>query len=252
MAKTDSKTVSKQTKTNQKDQNVPKRAKAIQKPKTVKQSTKKTNPTPTAFKGQKLHRTPVARKFFTVSDDVQLLEALKNSPTEPLSQIAQSMSVTLGRSVESVRDRLKRYLTKLSPADKKEILSQPKKAHDWFVYFVPNKNDTTKKIEKISVHEPALKNRVLVRKPRVSKKIFPTGKVKKVTPPDERLKWVVDKLQNKDPYFKLEFSVQLLADILNHLIKSEKVALPKIEKLINEVHSDKNLKEILDSLLSSK
>ena len=225
---------------------IAKKAKAADKP------AKKSNPSGAASKGQKVKRTPTARNYFTVADDYQILEASKSKDVKPISNIAKEVAHNLHRTPEAVRDRLKRYIVNLSAADQKELAAQAKKNPKWFVHFKADKSDKTKKsIEKIVDVAPALQNREFQRKPRTSKKPAPKSN-KKAINYEDRFRWVVEKLQNKDSYFKLEFSVQLLADILNILIREEGVPQAEVEKLLGSLHCDQNLGQILDSLKLKK
>ena len=131
-------------------------------------------------------------------------------------------------------------------ADKKELQQQAKKNPKFFIHFKANA-DKTKKIEKVCAVAPALQNRQFNRRPRVSKKKLVPKVAKKVPLPDEKFKWVAEKLQNKDSYFKLEFSVQLLADILNVLIQNEGVSPNEVEKVVGGIHYDQNLSDILNA-----
>lgn len=229
-----------------------KKLKIAKKVKAGEKAAKKSNPSGAAAKGQKIKRTPTARNYFTVADDFQILEASKNKDVKPISNIAKEVADHLHRSPEAVRDRLKRYIVNLSAADQKELAVQAKKNPRWYVHFKADKNDKTKKsIEKIVDVAPALQNREFQRKPRTSKKP-PTKVNKKAINYEDRFRWVIEKLQNKDAYFKLEFSVQLLADILNIAIREEGVSHAEVDRLLNSIHCDQNLGQILDSLKLKK
>ena len=203
----------------------------------------RTNPTGRAYKAKQA----AARKFFTVGDDLAILEAYNSRNGAPLSSVAKNLSDHLSRSVESIRDRLKRYISKMNKGDIKELQNQGKKNPKYFIHFKQqNKDKKEKQIDKICSVAPALQNRQLNRKPRQSKK--PVKTPVRVVPPDEKLSWVVDKLQNKDAYFKLEFSVQLLADILNVLINSGDVTMDQAHHWVQSVHCDQNLQQVMDGL----
>lgn len=227
---------------------VDKKVKIAKKSKTAEKGDKKSNPSVTAVKGAKLKRATRVRNYFTVGEDLQILEAFKSGKTKVLSSIAKGLRAELpGHSAEAIRDRLKRYIKGLSGADEKEIQAQGKKNPKGYVHFKADKNDKNRKvIEKVTALPPALHNRHFIRRPRVSKKKPVHKSNKRLPPPDERLKWVVEKLQNKDPYYKLEFSVQLLADILNILIQKEGVSASEVDRVLNGIHCDQNLAVILD------
>jgi len=245
MAKTQKKTNPKKDDPKHKDIEADKKQKIAKKSKANEGAAKKSNPSVGAPKGQKLKRTPVVRNYFTLGEDLQIYDLWKSSSDQPLSNVAKRLAHELGRSVEAIRDRLKRYITKISPADQKELQQQAKKNPKHFIHFKAN-SDKSKKIEKVSAVAPALQNRQFNRRPRISKKKIVPKAPKKVPLPDEKFKWVAEKLQNKDSYFKLEFSVQLLADILNVLIQNEGVSISEVERVIGGIHHDQNLQDILN------
>lgn len=214
---------------------------------------KKSNPSGGAAKGQKLKRTPNVRNYFTVGDDFQILEAWRGNQGKPISNIAKDLARGLGRSEEAVRDRLKRYIKNLSAAEQKELGAHGRKNPKWYVHFKSDKNEKSRKsIEKVAEVAPALHNREFTRKPRVSKKKKEGKHLKKLPNPDEKFGWVVEKLGNKDAYFKLEFSVQLLSDILNVLIQQEGVTQADVERVIGGIHCDQTLSQVLDSFKLKK
>lgn len=187
----------------------------------------------------------VTRNYFNVAEDNQILEQWKASTGTAISTLAKNLAASMGRTVESIRDRLKRYITKLTPNDQKEIANQAKKNPKHYIHFKANA-DKTKKIEKVSAVTPALQNREFDRRPRVSKKKPVAKSGKKPPTPDEKFKWVSEKLQNKDAYFKLEFGVQFLADVLNVLISSEGVSVNEVNAYLANTHCDQTLNQVLD------
>lgn len=231
-----------------------KKVKIAKKAKAAEKGDKKSNPSGAAAKAAKVKRVAKARNYFTVGEDLQILEAFKAGKSKVLSGIAKGLHANLpGHSAEAIRDRLKRYIKNLSAADEKEIQSHGKKNPKGYVHFKADKNNKNHKvIEKITALPPALHNRHFIRRPRVSKKKPANKSNKRLPPPDERLKWVVEKLQNKDPYYKLEFSVQLLADILNVLIQKEGVSAAEVERVLGGIHCDQNLAVILDNFKLKK
>ena len=227
-------------KPNPKDQKVEaeKKAKITKKVKSDKPVVKKAS----VAKGlPKPKRTSPERNYFTVAEDSQILEAVGAGGI--VSAISKKLSVPLNRSVEAIRDRVKRYLNKITTAEKTQIHQQAKRNPKFFVHF--KKENNVKKIEKIVATQPSLQLRELVRRPRVSKKVKKVN-LKKVISPDEKFKWVAEKLQNKDSYFKLEFSVQLLADIFSVLINSEGISANDIQSYVSGVHCDQSLSSVLD------
>jgi len=199
----------------------------------------------TGAKPARVKKVNVARNYFNVAEDNQILEQWKASTGTAISTLAKNLAASMGRTVESIRDRLKRYITKLTPNDQKEIANHAKKNPKHYIHFKANA-DKSKKIEKVSSVTPALQNREFIRKPRVSKKKPVPKSGKKAPTPDEKFKWVSEKLQNKDAYFKLEFGVQFLADILNVLISSEHVSLNDVNAYLANTHCDQTLNQVLD------
>jgi hypothetical protein len=61
------------------------------------------------------------RKFFTVSEDFKIIDFMRRNPEIKVTAVAKAMGETLGRSSESIRDRIKRYLSKLSKKDLTKI-----------------------------------------------------------------------------------------------------------------------------------
>ena len=62
-------------------------------------------------------RTISTRRLFTVQDDAQLLEMKTQHPEFKNSKISKLLSPQLGRSTDSIRDRLRKILNKLPPED---------------------------------------------------------------------------------------------------------------------------------------
>jgi hypothetical protein len=67
------------------------------------------------------------RKFFTVKEDSSILSYLKEHKDSMTSRgIAENLSKRLKHSLESIRDRIKRFLSKLRPLDEKYIADEAK------------------------------------------------------------------------------------------------------------------------------
>jgi hypothetical protein len=67
------------------------------------------------------------RKFFTVQEDSTILSYLKDNKDSMTSRgIAENLAKKMKHSVESIRDRIKRFLSKLRPIDQQYILDQAK------------------------------------------------------------------------------------------------------------------------------
>jgi hypothetical protein len=67
------------------------------------------------------------RKFFTVQEDSTILTYLNEHKDSMTSRaIAENLSKKLKHSLESIRDRIKRFLSKLRPLDEKYIADEAK------------------------------------------------------------------------------------------------------------------------------
>lgn len=67
------------------------------------------------------------RKFFTVQEDSTILSYLKEHKDSLNSRaIAESLSKKMKHSLESIRDRIKRFLSKLRPLDEQYIATEAK------------------------------------------------------------------------------------------------------------------------------
>ena len=133
-----------------------KKSTKISKPKLQKQPKTFKNPRRAKTPSKKAHRTPVQRRFYTVGQDaivIQRLQSMKKDDTQ--TQLAKELSVEFGRSVESIRDRMKRYIKKLSPADQKEVLKEAKSNPGYFVHFKAM-GEVYRKIDKICDKEPTI------------------------------------------------------------------------------------------------
>ena len=53
-------------------------------------------------------------------------------------------------------------------------------------------------------------------------------------------------LKNKDDYFRLNFSVDFLAELFNVLINEEKVSKADIEKFVHSTHHSRSIQEIFN------
>lgn len=67
------------------------------------------------------------RKFFTVHEDSTILSYLKENKDKLTSRtIAENLAKKMKHSLESIRDRIKRFLSKLRPIDQQFIADQAK------------------------------------------------------------------------------------------------------------------------------
>lgn len=75
--------------------------------------------TPTKSRG--VSKSAKSRKYYNVSDDWTIMVTIKKNSKSSMSKIAQRVSAKVGRSSESVRYRIKNYLSKLDKKDLKKI-----------------------------------------------------------------------------------------------------------------------------------
>lgn len=185
-------------------------------------------------------QTPM--KFYTVSDDLQIMEALRKADNKTTkSALAKELAASLNRSVESVRDRIKRYITKLTAADAKEIQKAAKKNPKHYAYF--KGGDGAKKLEKISSEEPFLYTRDIARKPRQGKKVIKPAMRRRLD-----FSWLLGKINATDPYFAIDHSVHLLNSVFAKLM-DDKVDRRSIENFINAHEGEVTLYEILSNFV---
>jgi hypothetical protein len=205
---------------------------------------------PVAKAAKKINK--VAKNYFTVGEDNTILEYVKRGEKKTKTEVSKELAAKLGRPLEAVRDRIKRYITKINQADQAHIVKEAKRNPKQYVFFKKNA-DGSKKIEKITNVEPLLQNRDIKRKPRQSKAKKPVPKkAVSLKKPEDKITWIAQKLQDKDQYFKLDFSVQLLTDIFNVLIEEEKVSINAIENLISSTFSNLTLDQIFEQLKVKK
>jgi Holliday junction resolvase len=62
------------------------------------------------------------RTYFTVREDATILIAMKENPNDTFSSLSVILSFKMNHSSESIRDRIKRYLSKLTKRDDKVII----------------------------------------------------------------------------------------------------------------------------------
>ena len=177
-------------------------------------------------------------KFYTVGEDAQILDALRNvSETNNKSAVAKDLATRLQRTVESVRDRIKRYLANLSAADAKELQRVAKKSPGHFVHF--SNDSETRRVDKIIEDEPSIYNREhagtgerKAKKPATVKKVDFT--------------WVLKKINAADPYFAIDHSVHLLNSIFAQLLE-QGLERRELEHFINSQEGEVTLFEILSN-----
>lgn len=77
-------------------------------------------------KRQNKSREGTKRSYFKVGDDWEIMLSIKKHSKASMTKIAQKLSIKLGRTASSVRDRIKKYLTKLDKYELKKIKSAAK------------------------------------------------------------------------------------------------------------------------------
>ena len=86
----------------------------------------------------------IHRTYYTLKEDSNILQAMKNNKITSIE--IKQLSSSLGRTYESIRDRVRRFLSQLSAEDQKTLLKTAKKEPENYVAFVTGKNGQ-KKIE---------------------------------------------------------------------------------------------------------
>ena len=66
------------------------------------------------------------RNYYTVSEDWQIIEFIKRNTELKATATAQILGQKLGRNKESIRDRVKRYLSKIPDKDHSKIRTAAK------------------------------------------------------------------------------------------------------------------------------
>ena len=86
-------------------------------------------------------------------------------------------------------------------------------------------------------------------KPKKTTRVVPkqqTDSQKKPKNLQKRFEFLEKHLNNSDDYFRLNFSVDLLLEIFNVLIKEEKVSVADVEKFVQSARRDYSFKDIFD------
>ena len=157
------------------------------------------------------------KKYFTIGEDLAIHEKISNNKGS-MSENIRQLVTKLNRSYESIRDRIKRYHKKMSNSDKNILIKEAKTNPSKYAHFLNSNNG--RKLEKISHNKPILQNRVLKRKPRVSKKPVINKVVNKEKKNiQEKVRWIIDNFKSSDAYFSLTFQDDVIHD-LNMKIKA--------------------------------
>lgn len=76
------------------------------------------------------------RRFFTLSEDsIILCHWLQHKGAKTVIQISQTLSRELPHSTESIRDRIKRYLSRVSNFDQEYIIDEATVTYDYFATY---------------------------------------------------------------------------------------------------------------------
>jgi len=121
-----------------------------------------------------------ARKFYTVAEDHKVYTCWQTGTkkNQTVSDISKQMAAALGRSEESVRDRIKRYLSKLNQADETKLRDAAKKTPNHHIHFVNDKQGHPWKcIGKITSDDPSF-----FKASSAKKVVVPTTSAKKASP----------------------------------------------------------------------
>ena len=143
---------------------VKQRTKKIVKTKGKKKAITRLSPKKKAVASKKSAQTPKKRVYYNISEDSQIVQALdKKTEKMTKSEIAKALAKTLGRTVESVRDRMKRFISRMCPADKKELVRHHYRTPEYYVHF-QKPTSGYRKIEKIVADAPTLLKKKLKKK----------------------------------------------------------------------------------------
>ena len=194
--------------------------KVAPKAKIVKKAVAKANPRRPSKKSPVPVRNPTHKAYYTVGEDAKIIEALQGyKKADTKTSLVKTLMVTLSKTEESLRNRIKRYIRKLTPADQKEILKAAAQNPKQFVHF-HKENGVYRKIDKFSAECPSILH--LGANAKKSKKTVDKNASKKKKPVhQEDLAWLATKLKNNDPYFQLENQVYLLNSIFQILIEKK-------------------------------
>ena len=200
----------------------------------------RSNPRRSVTPTKKTSRTPRPRQFYTASDDariIQLLQKVDKNYTK--SKVSQDLADELGRTRESIRDRIKRYLGALPSSDQKQISSYIKKAGTYYVHWKGDRG--TKRVDHFSTDVPNThpKRQVKV----IKKKVVKTKSLKVKT--KDNFDWLKEKLQSSDPYYACDNGVQFLNCLFAELKKHYKVKSSQIHSFVRNSSDCVSLQDVL-------
>ena len=95
------------------------------------------------------------RKYFTVAEDNAILHYYHLHKAKQTSRaIAETLAKRVKHSVESIRDRIKRFLSRIQPADQTLIHEEAKVNPGYFVHFARENNKKKRTVTHISSAVP--------------------------------------------------------------------------------------------------
>ena len=185
-------------------------------------------------------------RFYNIGEDKEILKTL-DKVDKTKTEIAQILSKKLGRTVESIRDRMKRYLEKITNADKKKIIKS--KQNYKYAYFEKGTNNVKLKcFDEIapSVYERVdLKRTIKVKK---KKKITKKTKTRKPRRKFDKTKnynrdfvWLLKKLKDDDVKSKEEVGYAFIKSFIACLEDKYDVGLDQIIKALSSIKHNFNL-----------
>ena len=119
-------------------------------------------------KTRKIYKSnPMAeRTHYTVREDAITLITMKQNPNETQTMMCKKLAEILNHSSESIRDRIKRYLSKLSKRDEKIIIEANQRIPDHYIYFMNDKSHNKKNISHISLEPPLISGKGITQRDR--------------------------------------------------------------------------------------
>ena len=208
-----------------------------------------------------LKRTKSGKRFFSVEEDYEIHQSLtKETGKSAVSLTAKNLAKKLGRSSESIRDRIRHFLKGLSTKDAAKLAAANKSSPKHFVLFKVAK-DGAREIERISADYPL--HAVVPAEPKTKKigkkkgqgisvkgRKAATGEKPKT--PEQRLSWVKDRLKNKDVFFRVEFGIEILVAVLNALIEHEGVSKEQVNDYLKKTVANQSLQDVLSHFKLAK
>lgn len=189
------------------------------------------------LRGGRVEGSPLRKNYFTVADDAEIAKAFQQ-PVESVSGLASRLSPVLGRSKESIRDRIKHYISRVPAEDLALLIRTSRTSPEKFTIFSAEK-ERKKRIRKFSSDIPVAVSRGAG--PR------PAKPQKKISKSDE-FGWVRDKICSHDPFFAIENGISLLSDLLSYLVDTGRTDWQKVRALLDGAKNGITLQQILQGL----